>query len=424
MADYTVRLAHALRDEVDPVLVTASEVATGPGRGEVSGSADVFSSVVDLRGIGWGPRAVPAAARGLRRAAPDVVHVQFAPSAFGFSPAVGLLPALTGRRVRWLTTLHEYGWWSWPSWPPAWAWRRCERGIGGRRATARWDRETLLLGPRSAGLVVTNPEHAAMVRGRLGVEPHTIPLPPNVAPACERASVAEAPRSAGRASADAQPADRDRRARARADLRRRIGGHPDDPVLVFFGFVHPVKGVRYLLDALAMLAVDHPGLRLVVAGGFTSRALPAPEADAFRRELAGHARAAGVADRVTFTGHLPAAEVSRVLLGADACVLPFTAGVTGRSGALAAALAHGVPTVVTAADPPDPDLADGRTVVVVRGVRDPVPLAAGIRRVIADADLRAAVAAGGRALVAERDWPAVAQAHLRLYQRLVAAEGR
>lgn len=78
-------------------------------------------------------------------------------------------------------------------------------------------------------------------------------------------------------------------------------------------------------------------------------------------------------------------------------------------------MAHGVPTVVTAADPPDPDLVDGRTAVVVPGVRDPAGLAAGIRRVLGDARLRAAVTAGGRALVAARGWPAVADAHLRLY---------
>jgi len=399
VADYTLRLAHALGDQVEPVLVTAGEVAGGPVLGEAPDATRAFGPVVDLRGLGWGVRALPAAARALRRVAPDVVHVQFAPSAFGFSPAVGLLPALLGRHVRWVTTLHEYGWWSWPSWPPTWAWRRVERGR--RRGSARWDRETLLLGPRSADLVVTNAEHAATVRRRLGIEPHTIPLPPNVVP----------PPTGHRGD-------------ARASLRRRIGGAPDDPVLVFFGFVHPVKGVRYLLDALAALTADHPRLRLVVAGGFTSQALPTAQAEAFRRELAQHARAVGVADRVLFTGHLPAAEVSRILLGADACVLPFTAGVTGRSGALAAALAHGVPTVVTAANPPDPDLADGRTVVLARGVRDPAPLAAGIHRLLADANLRAAVGDGGRALVAERHWPAVAAAHLRLYQgRAAAADG-
>ena len=76
---------------------------------------------------------VGAAARELDRLRPDLVHVQFAPSAYGFSPAVGLLPALVRAPV--VTTLHEYGWWSWPAAVPDGAWRPLERA-------GLWDRET------------------------------------------------------------------------------------------------------------------------------------------------------------------------------------------------------------------------------------------------------------------------------------------
>jgi glycosyltransferase involved in cell wall biosynthesis len=93
--------------------------------------------------------------------------------------------------------------------------------------------------------------------------------------------------------------------------------------VAFFGFVHPVKGTRQLIEAVRRMA----GLRLVVVGGFTSLALPPAEAEAYRAELAD--------DRVEFTGHLPAEEVSAVLRGADVVVLPFTAGVTAKSGSRA-----------------------------------------------------------------------------------------
>lgn len=55
----------------------------------------------------------------------------------------------------------------------------------------------------------------------------------------------------------------------------------------------------------------------------------AEEAQAYRAELTALAD-----DRVESTGHLPAAEVSAILRGADVAVLPFTAGVTTKSGAL------------------------------------------------------------------------------------------
>ena len=64
----------------------------------------------------------------------------------------------------------------------------------------------------------------------------------------------------------------------------------DAELVVFFGFVHPVKGLRYLVDAVARLAGEHPRLHLLVLGGFTSLALPEDEAAAFRDELTAHDR--------------------------------------------------------------------------------------------------------------------------------------
>ena len=73
----------------------------------------------------------------------------------------------------------------------------------------------------------------------------------------------------------------------------RLGIPADAEVVAFFGFVHPVKGLRYLIEAVARLRRRHPRLHLLVLGGFTSLALPAREADAFRDELtAGRSTAA------------------------------------------------------------------------------------------------------------------------------------
>jgi glycosyltransferase involved in cell wall biosynthesis len=386
VADYTVRLATALRLDVEPVLVTS-------GRLDV----DTGTLPVVALGRGWGPAGLRATAQALRRLQPDVVHVQFAPSAFGFSPAPGLLPVLAGARAVWVATLHEYGWWQWPSRLPSTLWQPAERRNW-------WDRETLTLVPRARALVVTNPDHAATVRVRFGRTAQMVPVPANI------------PRATPLASSTT-PASR---AAVQGRLRARLGAPSDAEVAVFFGFVHPVKGVRYLIDAVAVLRARRPRLRLAVVGGFTSLALPTAEAAAFRRELTEHAHVRGVGDLVTFTGHLPAAEVSEILAAADVCVLPFTAGVTTKSGALAAALSHGLATIVTAAQPPDPALVDGQTVLVADRVRDPVPLADTLHRALADPALRARVAAGGQRLVANRSWPAIGATHTRLYRQVLA----
>jgi len=324
-------------------------VVCGPGGAELDGVGDYVERLIGaLRDAGVQATAVPIrphdglaapgwwaaawrAARRVRRMRPDLVHVQFAPSAYRFSRAPWILPLLLGTSAPLVVTVHEYGWWPAPSWLPRAVWRALER-------TGLWDRETGRLVPSASAVIVTNPEHAAQIRARTGRAAVEVPLAANVT------------------DHGATPEDRRR-------IRDELGLAPDDLLLAFFGFVHPVKGMRYLLEALAVTRTRRPGTRLLVIGGFTSQALPEHEARAFRAELDRLAHRYGVADAVTFTGYLPAPAASRMLHAADVAVLPYTAGVTAKSGALLTVLAHGLPTAVTVPGerdrPAGPDRRDG-----------------------------------------------------------------
>jgi glycosyltransferase involved in cell wall biosynthesis len=364
VSDYVQHLVRALGE----VGVTALPVPVRPVKGR------------------WLPAAARAA-RTVRRLRPDVVHVQFAPSAYRFSAVPGLLPLLLPRTAPLVTTLHEYGRWDGPGRLPPAAWRPLEGG-------GLWCRETGRLIPASAAVVVTNPEHADVLVGRTGRHPVRVPLAPNVD-------------------------DHGGAEEARARWRQRLGLGPEGALLAFFGFVHPVKGVRYLLEAFAKLRSARPDVRLLIVGGFTSQALPEAEARAFRAELEDLCRGYGVAEAVTFTGHLPAPEVSGALHAADVVVLPFTAGVTTKSGALLAALAHGRPTAVTVTDPPDPHLSPDETVAVIPARRDATAIAATVERLLDDPGLRQRLATNARHVAGRHSWPRVAEAHRQLYDRLV-----
>ncbi|MEV5412155.1 glycosyltransferase family 4 protein [Thermopolyspora sp. NPDC052614] len=397
----------------------------GPGGPELDGVGDYVERLVQaLGGVGVEATTVPMrpgggppasrwlsatlrAALDVRRMRPDLVHVHFAPSAFRFSAMPGLLPLLLPSPVPLVVTLHEYGWWSAPSWIPDALWRRLERA-------GTWDRETGRLVPSGSAVIVTNPEHARQVETRMRRHAYEVPLAPNVT-------------------------DHGRSPKQRRILRERLGVAPDDLLLAFFGFVHPVKGVRYLLEALAKLRVTRPGTRLLVIGGFTSQALPEPQARAFRAELDDLAIRYGVADAVTFTGYLPAPAASRMLHAADLAVLPYTAGVTAKSGALLTTLAHGLPTAITTPDAPDhrtipdgpdrsgctdrpdgPDRPDRPDcVATIPARRDAEAIARTVERLAADPALRHRMAAAGRALAARHSWSRVAAAHRALYDRLI-----
>ncbi len=292
VADYTRRLAVHLRTAgLEPLVVTTYEWARVAGEGAVG---------VTKR---WDVRGVAAAAGVVRRLDFDLVHVQFAPSLFGFSRAVGLLPLFLPGRIPLVVTLHEYGVWS-------------GHGSGRRVRSALWsaaerrgyaDRETLLLAPRAACLLVPSPEQMDVLRARF----------PRHAPAMLGVPI----------GVNVEVATGDQ-AQARADVRRELGAAPDAPLIVFFGFLHPEKALDQLIAAVAAVAAQRPGARLLLIGGAESHSVPDAAAHELRRELEQVAAAWGVQDQVHFTGYLPGAEVSRLLQAADAAAFPFNAGVT------------------------------------------------------------------------------------------------
>ncbi|GAA2750502.1 glycosyltransferase family 4 protein [Amnibacterium kyonggiense] len=374
VGDYVARLAAGLRSRGAAVRILHV--------GAPSGTAGA-------RRVGrvWGPTALLRAAGASRGA--DVVHVQFAPSMYRFRPWIGALPLATrGRAV--VTTLHEYGWWRWERLLPAAVWERLESA---RIA----DRETALLVPGSRAVVTTNAGHGSVLQERFAGGPlrTTIPIGANV-----------------EVDAELDRAD------ARDRVRTELGIPAAATVVAFFGFVHPVKGLRYLAEALAQLSAEGREVHAIAIGGVESLALPGAEATAFEAELRGQIAAAGAAERLHLTGFAAPREVSRLLAAADAGVLPFTHGVTPKSGSLLTLLAHGLPTVVTAGEGTAPDLVDGDRVVVVDRVRDGAALAAGIRRVIDRPELAAEIAARGRAWSEEHDWSVIADRHLELYERV------
>jgi glycosyltransferase involved in cell wall biosynthesis len=182
---------------------------------------------------------------------------------------------------------------------------------------------------------------------------------------------------------------------------------------MFFGFLHPVKGLPRLIEAASYLPAAYPDLRVVLAGGCESHSVAGIEAVQLRATLESVARRHGVGANVVITGYLPEAQISRLLQAADVAVFPFDSGVTLKSSSLLAALSHDVPTIATWTNRQD---AFADEAVLWIPPRDTGALVAAIAGVLEDASLAERMRRAGRALIAHHEWPHIAALHAQIYQ--------
>ncbi|HXA54034.1 MAG TPA: glycosyltransferase, partial [Solirubrobacteraceae bacterium] len=153
------------------------------------------------------------------------------------------------------------------------------------------------------------------------------------------------------------------------------GGSAGGDVVGVFGYNYDPAATALALDALALLRERVPAARLLLLGA------PGPRSSSGRAWLDA-ARRRGLATAVSFTGALPAQELSDALAARPVLLFADTPGPTSRKGTLAGALASGTPLV--AADGPQcwSELAQAGAARIVS--RYPAALAAALGELLAD----------------------------------------
>jgi glycosyltransferase involved in cell wall biosynthesis len=388
VADYTHHLRTALdKQGVQSIVLTTHNAAQ---------AADEPSVIGAIRG--WGFSELMPLVQAIQATPTDILHIQHAAGTYSFERAIFLLPLLLklmGWRQPIVTTVHEYGWWEWqPSYIPP---RFLEWLKTWGQSQGWWDREDGFLLTQSDAIITTNRDAEKVIHNRLpwlDERVCRIPIAANI-------EVASVERSA-----------------ARQMLCQTCNWSNDVEVIVFFGFLHPVKGLETLLLAFKQVLTLRPQMRLLLVGGVESLALPDKQATDYWNQLHTVVSEMHLDKGVHLTGYLPPDAASRYLAGADIGVLPFNHGITLKSGSLLALMAHSLPVVATRHNPPDPDLADEHLVCLV-APRDVEELAAAILKLVDDWELRSRLSDRGRAFVRDFAWPAIAQAHLEVYQAVV-----
>jgi len=171
----------------------------------------------------------------------------------------------------------------------------------------------------------------------------------------------------------------------------------------------PRKGLDILLAAFSQLAVERPGLRLLVAGR--------GDADEVMEQVPEPLRG-----RVVLLGQVSDADRIRMLHSVDVFCAPNTGG-ESFGYVLVEAMASGAPIVAS-------DLEAFRQ--VLRGGQagelfpagDPAALAAAAARLLDNPARRATLSAAASVAVREFDWSVVARDVVRVYQAVAPATGR
>jgi glycosyltransferase involved in cell wall biosynthesis len=177
----------------------------------------------------------------------------------------------------------------------------------------------------------------------------------------------------------------------------------DEFLLIYYGYLYPQKGIETLLNALASIAARHNGVRLLVVGGSNEVLLKAINRPRYAEELREMAKRLGVADKVVWTGYCRSDtdEASIYFRSADACVLPFDAGVYLNNSTFSVAATHGIPIITTIPAVLESAFKD-RENVYLCPPKEPEAIAAAVETLLQDEALRRRLGIG--ALELAREW--------------------
>lgn len=202
-------------------------------------------------------------------------------------------------------------------------------------------------------------------------------------------------------------------AAARCAALRQRAGVSDRFVFLSVGGIEPRKGSVFLVQAMAMLAQEpDPRPVLVVVGGHSFQ-----DYTRYRDDVLATLPDLGLelGRDVILAGSISDAELHEWYRSADALVFPSLK--EGWGLAVLEAMAADLPVVSSDITVLREYLTPDQTAVMTRA-GDPESLAAGMRRLAADPELRETLVRGGRELIPAFSWERAAEEHARLYAEL------
>lgn len=159
---------------------------------------------------------------------------------------------------------------------------------------------------------------------------------------------------------------------SKAEARQKLGCSVDEKLMLFFGFVRPYKGLKYLLEAIPTVLKQVENVRLLVVGEFGN------DRDEYMQQI----DTLGIRDAVQcYEGYIPDAEVEPFFAACDVVVLPYESAT--QSGIAQIAYGFEKPVIATNVGGLPEVVLDGKTGYIAQAC-DPQDLADKIGRYFAE----------------------------------------
>jgi len=197
-------------------------------------------------------------------------------------------------------------------------------------------------------------------------------------------------------------------------VRRSRGIADDDVLIVYFGLLHPNKGIETLLETFAVVYRQLSGTRLMMLSLFD------PSNDPYHARLKAETASLNVQDAIVWVGYLDNRAVSEHLGSADVGFFPYQDGVTLRRLSFMTGMSHGLAILTTAghAGTEDIGLRSGENVLLVDAAAPVDVVAQNLLLLVKDPDLRSRLSEGARAWAAPFQWGTIVAKTLEIYAGL------
>jgi D-inositol-3-phosphate glycosyltransferase len=204
-----------------------------------------------------------------------------------------------------------------------------------------------------------------------------------------------------------------------AEARQALGIAPEEKTALFFGMIAPYKGLDYLVDALAILAKQGTGVRLMVAGQVKEGA------GKYWEDIQKAIDAGGLRESVILRiAFIPDEDLELYYKSADVVIVPYTD--IFQSGIPFMAFSFGLPVIATDVGSLREDVIDDKTGFIT-APRDSAALARTIDRYFASDLFRNLETRREdiRTFAAEHhSWTTVAQITSEVYARVIDGKSR